>query len=74
MIDTDSITIDLPHGTDFLTINVHMQTEQDVRDVAEARGRQVYYLPHEGPDAHWLYASYRLGDGVELRLIAKAGS
>jgi hypothetical protein len=69
MID-DLIALEAPAGTYAVFIMFHMATEQDVRNEAFRRGKELFYLPDEANRDH---ATFRDDDsGIQKTFIGPA--
>lgn len=72
MFQRDWLTFVVPPGVKTISITMHLETPEQVREAADEHDADVYYLPYECAHAKWIGARYEAGD-AEVTLLAPLG-
>lgn len=66
------LTVAIPEGVKTISVTMHLQTPEQVREAAAGRDAEIYFLPYECAHAKWVGARYEVGT-AEVTLLAPLG-
>lgn len=66
------LTIGLPDGVKTISVTMHLENADQVREAAGQRRAETYHLPYDCVHAKWIGTRYEVGR-AEVTLLAPLG-